>query len=180
MYVPEPIKKIIMLMLLSLTGSSFMFSQPKSAGAAYSFSGISASYEHRVTDDAFCEIALKSELGEVFLNRSRLPGISASFCWNLILREWESEEGNILRIFAGPGVHLGWGKDFKRDKGISFGLKGRFGIECDFPRNVSISLSASPVIGLQITKLDQSLKIDYFKNGLLNFILPEIGIRYRF
>lgn len=158
-----------------------LHSQPKSLGAAFSFSSLGIIYEHKLkTTDSFIELALKAETAEWFAGRSRFPGNSCSLTWNMVFKEWESSEGNTIRLFAGPGVMIGYAMDLMDSEGYIFGLKGRLGGECFFKRNVSISLSMNPVLGSHIVNHPDHYTMKYYKNGLIYSIVPEIGIKYRF
>lgn len=172
--------KIYGIVILILIGAADVHAQPESIGTAYSFSGFSISYQHKTGTDSFIEASIKAELGEKFLYRCDYPGASASVCWNMILKEIVRDDVGKMRIFAGAGAHFGWSNDFKIDRGFNFGLKGRLGVESTFRRNIAISVSVAPIIGLHMVRLEDSLKMEYFRNGLLNAIMPEIGIRYTF
>ena len=100
--------------------------------------------------------------------------------WNILIRQWTSSEGNALRFFAGPGVAAGYTTEYKSVDGIFFGLKGRMGCECEFKRNMLISMSISPIIGSHVTMPQGDLSMKYYKNGLIYSLVPEIGIKYRF
>ena len=98
----------------------------------------------------------------------------------MIISEKLSRNGNLIRFFAGPGIILGWGKDYLRSPGISFGLKGRVGAECEFERNITISVGLAPVIGLHLQHIDNYWDMRYSRSGIIAAALPEIGIKYRF
>ena len=70
--------------------------------------------------------------------------------------------------------------DLRKEYGCFFGLKGRIGMECLFSRDISISLSFSPVIGMHMTLKDDYLVMKYYKYGLIGSAIPEIGIKYLF
>lgn len=154
--------------------------QPKSVGTSFSFSGISLSYEHRISDECFAQFSLKSEMGEYLLDRAEKPGCSGSFTWNMILASKESRNGNRIDFFAGPGLTAGKSHDFKKPEGYFFGLTCRCGFECTFSRNMIVSASLAPTIGSHLEILSDSIRMTYFANGLFNGIMPEIGIRYCF
>ena len=159
---------------------SDLHAQHKSVGASFSLSGIGVSYENSKSDDSFIEVSLKTELWEVLNERSTAPGVSAGFTWNLILKSWQSKEGNAVNIFAGAGVTGGYAKDYKKPDGCFMGLKGRFGIECCYQRNVQLCLCIIPILGTHVRKEESNLRMEYYKAGLLNTIMPEIGIKYMF
>ena len=154
--------------------------QPKAVGATYSLSGLGIMYEHNIGEGCFIDADLRAEMGEVFRNTTGIPGVSASLSCNFILKEWESHNGNMICAFAGPGVTAGIAKDLHKDRGCFFGLKGRAGIECRFDRGVSISACLNPAIGSHLVIRDEYLEMTYYRNGLLNAVLPEIGIKYTF
>lgn len=154
--------------------------QPRTVGGIFSFSGTGIIYEHDLNEDCFIEADIKAETGELFLNRSGVPGISASFTSNFILMEWKSRNDNTIYIFAGPGVSVGKSNDFHKENGYFFGLKGRAGIECMFDRNIALSISLNPVIGSHIAFLEDHAEMNFYRNGLMNIIMPEVGIRHTF
>ena len=176
----ETWKKKILLPFAVLIYMGAAHAQPRALGADFSFSGVSLVYEHSMNDECFLNFSLKSELPEVMMNRTDNPGISASVTSNFILASWKSRNDNDISVFFGPGISIGSTYDIKEDLGWFFGLKGRGGVECIFSRNVIISVALSPVIGAHLILLEDSLKMQYYKYGLLYSIMPEIGIKYRF
>ena len=155
--------------------------QPKSLGASFSFTGLGLTYEHDYEEyKAFEEVSLKAETSEFILKRRDFPGMSIGVAWNFIIKEWSSSEGNTLRLFVGPGVTAGYTADYKSDAGVFFGLKGRVGGECEFSRNILISLCLLPTIGSHVTMPQGDLSMKYYKNGLIYSLVPEIGLKYRF
>ena len=172
--------KILLLTALSLLAMGEAAARHKSAGATFSFNGFSLAYEQFVDKGSFIEIGLKAECLDLFFGQSLYPGISSSFTWNMVIKEKISRNGNLIRFFAGPGVSLGWGPDYMRSHGLSFGLKGRVGAECEFERNITISVSLAPIIGAHLQFVDNYLNMRYSRSGIIAAALPEIGIRYRF
>ena len=65
-------------------------------------------------------------------------------------------------------------------EGTFFGLQGKVGIAIDYPRNISIKICVAPVLGMHLTKGDEYNMMRYYRYGLLQTILPEINISYRF
>lgn len=155
--------------------------QPKSVGVNWCYSGIGLAYEHTVDGRGnFVEICLKAETGEMFNGREEWPGASASFTWNMVLKEWTSHDGERVRLYAGPGLAAGFGQDYRMQKGALFGLKGKVGVECLFKRGVTVSASIAPVFGQHIVRLEESIGTMFYRNGLIYGLVPEIGIRYSF
>lgn len=154
--------------------------QSKSVGSTHSFAGIGFSYEHIIDSGSFADFQLRMETASMFTHISDRPGISASFTWNTVFACIESKGGNMVSLFAGPGISVGMTDDFNGIKGMFFGLKGRVGGEYTFPRKVTLSVSLSPVIGAHIGKEDGTVSMLLYKFGLLYSIMPEIGIKYSF
>lgn len=173
-------RKILLLTTFYFIFTAGAFAQPKSAGAAFSLNGLTVSYEHFIDPDSFIELGLKAECGDLFFGLSKFPGVSASITWNMIFARKESCNGNEIRLFAGPGLTLGWGNDLLRPTGYLFGLKGRVGAECEFERNVTVSVSLCPVIGTHIKVLEDHIDMRYYRSGLISAVLPVIGIKYTF
>lgn len=154
--------------------------QKNSIGTSWSFSGIGLTYEHNASDDAFAQISVKAEMTETFLGRSMYSGISAAFTWNLIFAQLESRNGTPLRFYAGPGLAAGLSQDMKTPLGLFFGLKGRVGMQCVFDRKINVSVSLSPILGIHVSAEDENVLTRVYRNGLLQAVMPEFGISYRF
>lgn len=152
----------------------------RSAGMTFSFSGIGFTYGQYADNNCFYDLSLKLQMGEVFANRTDCPGLSASFTCNYVFHQWTSSNGNVISLYAGPGMEVGYAKDYRKERGYLIGLKGRFGGICVFDRNIAISMSISPTIGCHLTVKDNNVRMEYFRYGLLGSILPEVGIRYCF
>lgn len=166
------------ILMLTVSTSS---AQPKSIGATFSYTGFSISYEHGLKDrESFIDISLKGETSEVFLNRNNYPGVSGSFTWNIYIKKWLSRDGNPIRLYAGPGAIIGYSPDFKTVHGLFFGMKGRVGVECEFPRDIVLSISISPIIGSHIVNYGNHMTMKCYMNGIYYSLIPEIGIKYNF
>lgn len=173
--------KAVLVAVVTCSVTLHASAQPKSAGASFSFTGLGLCYEHDFSEyGSFLDFTLKSENPEYLLERSDHPGIAAGIGWNIIIRKWESTEGNTLRFFAGPGAIAGYGADHKSIDGVFFGLKVRVGGECEFSRNILISISIVPIIGAHVVMEQGDFSMKYYKNGLIYSLVPEIGIKYRF
>ena len=176
----EALKRTIFIFIAACAAMSYCHAQPKALGTSYSISGISLTYEHYLNSECFLNTDLKAEMLTYFVNRNRTPGISASVSCNYIMKEWTSRNGNKILAIAGPGVVFGYSNDFRKDKGYFFGLKGRIGLECSFERNVSVSLTLNPILGSHMMLRDEYIEMRYYRNGIINTVLPEIGIKYTF
>ncbi len=154
--------------------------QKKSVGTSFSYAGTGLVYEHGFDDKNFAEVQLRMETVPLFGNRDKMPGISASFTWNMVLAEKEAGDGNMIKFFAGPGVMAGMTGDIAGSNGIVVGLKGRAGGECTFSRKVTVSLCIAPVLGLHLGVREGMVSMLFYKTGLLYTIMPEVGIKYAF
>ena len=173
-------KRYLVLSIAVFAAMLHVHAQPKSIGTAYSFNGVALSYEHVLNDDCFLNIDVRAEMLAYFMDRNDTPGISASWSSNFIIKEWQSRNKNTVRFFAGPGAVIGFANDFRKEKGLFFGMKGRIGMECAFDRNISLSASLNPVLGTHMVVVGEHVEMKYYKNGLINTVIPEIGIKYTF
>ena len=176
----DALKRYLLVCMTVCAVMHYADAQPRSAGTSYSFSGIGIEYEHDLRKDCFINADIRAEMLALFMDRNHTPGISASFSCNFIIREWESRNSNVISLFAGPGVTVGLANEFRKDYGMFFGLKGRVGAECRFDRNVAVSICLNPILGSHLSIVDEVIEMSYYKNGLINTILPEIGIKYTF
>lgn len=172
--------KAVLTFVTAILFLSVASAQTRSVGTSWSFSGIGLTYSHEAGNRSFFDIQCKVELGEVLMNRTNIPGVSLAFTRNYIIREWDTEDGNTIYLISGPGISAGWSSDFLTNHGIHIGLKGCFGIECRYRRNINLSFCLAPVIGVHISKQNDYMKMEYHRNGLLGTILPEVGIKYSF
>lgn len=154
--------------------------QSRYAGLTFSYAGCGLDYSFDIDDKNFAEFQLRAETAEMFRSFHRYPGISASAVWNLIFASTLSRNGNMIRFYSGPGISAGYSRDILAPAGLFFGLKGRVGAECSFPRGISISINLSPMIGGHFTIKDEMLNMRLFKVGLLYGTMPEVSVRYKF
>lgn len=172
--------KPLLIMALSLMLIGECLAQPKSIGSVFSVSGVRLSYEQYIDSESFIDLSLKAECGELFFGNGIMPGLTASFTWNMYFSRFDSRNGNEIRLYAGPGLNLGWTNDLMRPIGMTFGLKGSLGVECEFDRKVTISASISPVIGSHMVFHEDFIDMRYYRIGLMGLLMPEAGIRYTF
>lgn len=158
----------------------YVDAQPRSLGTTYSFGGIGLAYEHQLNQDCFINAGIRAETANNFMDGRSKVGISAALSCNFIIRQWESRNGNTISAFAGPGAVIGQSHDVNGGYGYFSGLKGRGGVECRFDRNISISLSFNPILGSHMVIFDEHIEMNPYRLGLINTVLPEIGINYTF
>ena len=156
-------------------------------GTSWGLSEIGISYGRVIKENTFLLAGIHLETGEALAGRTNFPGAAASFTWNTIFARKESGNGNEIRFFAGPGAAVGYCKDIRLKKtehglhGTYFGLKGRLGFEITYARNVNIVICVAPVLGLHMAKdSGGNLLARYYRYGIMQTIMPEIGISYRF
>lgn len=170
----------IILTVFFLSTATSTSAQPKAFGSSWSFRSIGIEYEFITSPDSFIHIDAGADMTGVFTGNDKVPGAAASFTWNMIFSRSASKNGCDIYWFAGPGVTFGWSKDRNSLQGLIFGIKGRIGMECLFNRNIAISLSFSPILGMHASGNQEVTNMRLYKNGLLYGLLPEIGIKYSF
>ena len=176
---PQGAKISIVILMTSLFLSGIN-AQERSIGATFSYAGTGISFQNKVKEDTFIEIQLRAETTHLFASVSDIPGMTASVTWNMTFAEMTSPDGNRISFFAGPGISAGFADDIPIHKGVVFGLKGRVGVECCFNRNIALSACVSPVIGAHVSMKDGIPYMLFYKTGMMNCIMPEVGIRYIF
>lgn len=159
---------------------SVMNAQTKAAGVSFAITGVGLSYEHYVETDSFLTFDLSVDTFDYFWMRASRMGVTADFIWNMIFAEKTTSLGNKISFFAGPGIMVGYVTDLKDMAGPAFGLKGKVGLECRFERRITLSASLSPVIGSHITYPQGEVRMRLYRTGLVQSIIPEIGIKYAF
>ena len=148
---------VLAALVLSLGG---LYAQPKAAGCIFSTSGLGVTYEHSMEKGNFLSADLSLDTDDVIWKRADRPGVTASFVWNMVFAEKDSAYGN--------------------KAGIAFGLKGCIGVECRFRRPFILSATLSPTIGTHMTSKDGNTMMKLYRCGLIETIIPNIGIKYAF
>lgn len=156
------------------------YAQERSIGATFSYGGSGLEYVSYIDSKHFAQYQMRVETMSLFWSGQGKMGISASGFWNTVFANIESRNGNDVRFFAGPGIAIGYSEDITQPAGLIFGLKGRVGAECRFPRGITIALSISPMLGGHFTSEDGMIKMRLYRTGLCYGLMPEAGIRYCF
>lgn len=172
--------KIAIVSAVTLLSGILCAAQPKSIGVTQSFRGAWISYEHTLEKDCFICLDAGLLLGDLFSGKAATPGYTAGISWNFKFFKAEIPDSGVISLFAGPGLTVGYDSDLKKRRGIIFGVCGRFGVECAFPRNITLSASVNPILGSNLVVLDDSVNMTLYKKGLLYGLIPEIGIKYNF
>ncbi len=172
--------KIICMLIACTLFMDEIHAQRKAVGTTFSYAGIGLVYEHHIENRSFAEVQLRMETLPLYEFDRILPGISASFTWNMVFADFISRNGNKVEFFAGPGVMAGFSDDVLSRKGVFAGLKGRVGGECTFGRKVAVSISVSPILGVHLGRNSDMLTMLLYQSGLLYAIMPEVGIKYAF
>ena len=177
-------KKVTSILLCLLCAGILLlddsYAQTRSFGATFSYAGIGAEYALDIDEENFAEFHLRMDTMETFRTSSAMSGISASAFWNIVFARFSSQNGNPIRFYAGPGISIGYAADFASPYGLDFGVKGRIGGECAFPRGISVAMSISPMLGGHFGIEDGMVNMRLYKNGLLQALMPEVSIRHRF
>jgi hypothetical protein len=59
-------------------------------------------------------------------------------------------------------------------------VKGRAGVRIEYDRNINITAAVAPVLGMHLSMKDETVMMRYYRYGLLQTLMPEITISYRF
>ena len=173
--------KAAIAILLAIASIHTASAQNNTLGTSWSFSGIGVTYERNTSENTFAHIAVQAEMGEMFRGTTPYSGMSAAFTWNHIFAQAESRDGTPVHFFAGPGIAAGASKDFNGPRGLFIGLKGRVGARCSFDRNIDLAVGVAPVLGLhRYVGQNKNAILKCYNNGILQTLMPEIVIAYRF
>ena len=179
-------RRLIMAIAMTMSLLGKAYAQEHSIGSSWSFTGMGVTYEQPMKDNTFIHVGAQLEMSEMFLGRTTKSGGSVNFTCNDIIRCITSRNGNDILFFAGAGAALGYSKDcrFRRNQmtyhGYFFGLKGRAGVRIEYDRNVNITAALAPVLGMHLSQKDETVMMRYYRYGLLQTLMPELTISYRF
>ena len=178
--------RLIMVIALTMMLPGVTTARERSVGTSWSFTGVGITYEHPLKESSFLLAGAQLEMSEVFLGTTARPGGSICFTCNDILRRMTSRNGNAVSLFAGAGAAAGYSKDYRLNgrelthHGVFFGVKGRAGVRIEYDRNINITAAVAPVLGMHLSMKDETVMMRYYRYGLLQTLMPEITISYRF
>lgn len=179
-------RRLIMVIVMAMVLLGKANAQERSIGTSWSFTGPGLTYEQPMKGNSFLHLGAQLEMSEMLLGRTPLPGGSVNFTCNDILHSIASRNGNTISFFAGAGAAFGYSKDCSLKKGETthhgffFGLKGRAGFRIRYDRNINITVAVAPVLGMHLSMKDETVMMRYYRYGLLQTLMPEITIGYRF
>lgn len=179
-------RRLIMVVAMTILLLGKSNAQERSIGTSWSFTGVGLTYEHPMKESNFLHVGAQLEMSEMFLGTTAQPGGSVNFTCNDILHSITSRNGNTISFFAGAGAAVGHSKDCRLKKnqvtyhGFFFGLKGRAGVRIKYDRNINITAAVAPVLGMHLSVKDETVMMRYYRYGLLQTLMPEITISYRF
>lgn len=169
-----------MIVIMMASSAADVYAQKNVIGTSWSFSGIGITYERHMDDGTFARIGVQTEMTDAFLGHCTKAGASASFTWNIVFASITSRNDIEVRFYAGPGVAIGYNSDREVPYGAFFGLKGRLGARCSYSRNIDIEVGIAPVLGLHRHNIENDTIMSLYRQGLIQILMPEIVIAYRF
>ena len=173
--------KILGAILLMTFSAAKTAAQNNVVGTTWSLSGIGLVYERHIDEATFATVGLQTEMKDAVFGINPDLGFSASFTWNLVFATVNSRNDLEVKFYAGPGAAVGYGSDGRTNRDIFFGLKGRVGARCSFDRNIDLAVGVAPVLGLhRYVGQNKNAILKCYNNGILQTLMPEIVIAYRF
>ena len=175
-------KKTVVLIIACLCAMEMLMAQDRYVSVGGYFSpkacGISlTSYR----PGSFSDIRLTADLEKVLLGQTAMPGIRADWHLNFILLQRAINQGLTANFYAGAGAMLGYVEDGKSGRGVTAALSGNIGVLFHFAGPLSVSVGFSGNVGAHITWSDKSgSTMNWYRSGLKNILMPEVGIRYRY
>lgn len=161
-----------------------------SAGVFNSIKGVGATVRFP-SGMEFGNISLYAEIYGIPTGRCSTPGVKLCYSHNIILKGMEFETAR-LSFYAGPGVSVGYmrdaeigkyeGTDFTlaRNSGFMAALSGTGGCLFNFSRNIALDLSFTAELGIHVRRDEKvhSLNMNFYRNGLLQALYPQLSILF--
>lgn len=146
---------------------------PKGSGVVFYFSH---------TDGSYGELRINADFERLLNGSKSSPGIQAQYWYNIPLTTIKVSDAFKIRPTAGPGVSLGYVRDYEKDMGLVVAAGGNLGLEFIFPSSpLSLYAGVSAEVGAHIVLGGRNNSpVTLYTNGLRRAWQPEIAFRYRF
>lgn len=175
-----------------LLGTGTVAYAQNALGSFQSMKGLGLTYENSVGQNTFNNYTIYADMYGVLTGRTDQLGFKASFSrCNIFLSK--DVRGTNIKLFAGPGVSLGYVKDFEkgnlkeiiplsRNRGFTMGVTGSVGIRADLPRNLILDASLTMECGVHLRQNENGdgKVTSLYMNGLIRSAYPQIGLLYNF
>ena len=143
-------------------------------------SGVTLLFPH--ADGSYGELRVSADFEQVLKGREKIPGIQAQYRYNVRIGTVKLSDDFSIRPVGGPGISVGYVRDYGKDMGLLAALGGNLGLEFLFPASpLSIYAGFSAEIGAHIVLHDRyESKMTLYSNGVRRVWQPELSVRYRF
>lgn len=155
--------------------------QSSALGGELSIFRFGVNYTHK-TENILHSASVGLDLSGPILQRNRVPGFYGNYSCDFLLGEKTWKEAHMY-FYAGPGLDFGYGDDFRHPAGIFLGPMAE--VRLDFASlriPCRLSIVFRPTLALHSYKdpISKDLKMGIYSEGLLNSLLPRIGVSYDF
>lgn len=150
-------------------------------GSFNSPKGIGACLEFQEEPSSFDSFDIIADMFGIFNGRYSKPGIKATYCRNIILKQFGHDEYN-LDLYAGPGVTAGYVRDIHEPFSVVAGMAGSAGCRLSFDKKkVIICMELGLDIAAEINRNNRFGNIDLilYKSGIYHAFYPQVRILYR-
>lgn len=176
-------KKLFLMVLVLLLPAGWARAQSDVVvGGWLSSKGSGLVFYFSHTDGSYGELRVNADFERVLRGHESVPGVQAQYWYKMPLTTLKVSDGFRIRPTAGPGVSLGYVRDYGKDMGLMAALGGNLGLEFIFPASpLSLYAGFSAEAGAHIVlRGNHENRITWYTNGLRRAWQPEIAFRYRF
>ena len=173
---------VSLLLALPAAGHARTGSAGVEIGGWFSQKGSGIILSFPFTDGSYGELRINADFEQVLNGRSSVPGFRAQYWYNMRLGTVNVSDELKIRPVAGPGLSLGYVRDFDKDMGFLSALGGNFGLEFFFPSSpLSLYAGIAAELGAHIVLRNRyESTMTLYTNGLRRVWQPELSVRYRF
>ena len=180
MNVGSSIRVFLVLAMMGACIPAFPQVRGVRAGGAFSFkgSGVSVLLDGPANTSRYRFFV---DFTDMLLGNTRQCGYQADYALLYSLTRWDLADELSIRPYVGPGLQVGYVRDWRKSRGVTLGVTAAAGFRLDFRRNVCIDLGLTFEAGFHLEAHSRyDTRLTFYRNGLFRAPIPELGLLYRF
>ncbi len=174
------IKVCLVLGMMAMVMPAFSQVQGVRAGGTFSFkgSGISVLLDGPGNTSRY---RIFVDFTDLLNGSTRQCGYQADYALLYSLTRWDLADGLVVRPYVGPGMQVGYIRDWRKSRGVTLGVTAAAGFRLDFRRNVCLDFGLTFEAGFHLEAHSRyDTRLTFYRNGLFRAPVPELGLLYRF